>query len=619
MTKEYRNQYLDELNGIEATDAFKQRAAAAMRAAAEQGTGGTSKNDRVLTFPMRRKRRMTLAAILAAALLLCAGTAFAIFQSTADRVQEQIDEKSAVGTDELTRQAEAYADSILADMDPVYLAEGSAAFGDTTIRVTKIRDYGDDGFGVAFEITSKSKGVVYFMQWPQAQDAEIIASHEQIVDMGQDAHSFRLKTDEGEYAPYTKAEEGDPAAWINEQGEYIIRFYDPNGTGGKVPALSAGKQWTLTGTLNGRDKNGKVVEKIGDFTIPFTVQEDTAYRAQLRQAYIGRYQSDYQGHIDLQQGKVDALPQGEAVTVGASDGKLSVNDVTRTEDSLLFGVTAPDNGVIRYYEDGYAVARQIMVSANDAGVFNEIDKVRTYTKLENLPEESLIGAEFTTDIYGEEDTCEHLVVFYYNWKNGNVRLPADAMEKTKWISLHESQKKDGRNQTRLYHDIKTFDLNEADVVETIDGTRLALGAVGLLENGRMLVELRVDGIRCELMLDESTPIVRVNGEQVEVHNHPETPVDLAEWKNVYWEWLDKKERIGGTSFTIDLPDRIGKMPEKFDLEIEWTLGDITQECERTTIGTYKLKFQIERDRYTTTLPERVLGEAWLLRDWDQSN
>ena len=34
---------------------------------------------------------------------------------------------------------------------------------------------------------------------------------------------------------------------------------------------------------------------------------------------------------------------------------------------------------------------------------------------------------------------------------------------------------------------------------------------------------------------------------------------------------------------------------------------------------YKLKFQIERDRYTTTLPERVLGEAWLLRDWDQSN
>lgn len=208
MTKEYRNQYLDELNGIEATDAFKQRAAAAMRAAAEQGTGGTSKNDRVLTFPMRRKRRMTLAAILAAALLLCAGTAFAIFQSTADRVQEQIDEKSAVGTDELTRQAEAYADSILADMDPVYLAEGSAAFGDTTIRVTKIRDYGDDGFGVAFEITSKSKGVVYFMQWPQAQDAEIIASHEQIVDMGQDAHSFRLKTDEGEYAPYTKAEGG---------------------------------------------------------------------------------------------------------------------------------------------------------------------------------------------------------------------------------------------------------------------------------------------------------------------------------------------------------------------------------------------------------------------------
>lgn len=135
----------------------------------------------------------------------------------------------------------------------------------------------------------------------------------------------------------------------------------------------------------------------------------------------------------------------------------------------------------------------------------------------------------------------------------------------------------------------------------------------------MLVELRVDGIRCELMLDESTPIVRVNGEQVEVHNHPETPVNLAEWKNVYWEWLDKKERIGGTSFTIDLPDRIGKMPEKFDLEIEWTLGDITQECERTTIGTYKLKFQIERDRYTTTLPERVLGEAWLLRDWDQSN
>lgn len=61
------------------------------------------------------------------------------------------------------------------------------------------------------------------------------------------------------------------------------------------------------------------------------------------------------------------------------------------------------------------------------------------------------------------------------------------------------------------------------------------------------------------------------------------------------------------------------MPEKFDLEIEWALGDITQECERTTIGTYKLKFQIERDRYTTTLPERVLGEAWLLRDWDQSN
>ncbi len=230
-----------------------------MRAAAEQGTGGTSKNDRVLTFPMRRKRRMTLAAILAAALLLCAGTAFAIFQSTADRVQEQIDEKSAVGTDELTRQAEAYADSILADMDPVYLAEGSAAFGDTTIRVTKIRDYGDDGFDVAFEITSKSKGVVYFMQWPQAQDAEIITSHEQIVDMGQDAHSFRLKTDEGEYAPYTKAEEGDPAAWINEQGEYIIRFYDPDGTGGKIPALSAGKQWSLTGTLNGRDKNGKVV------------------------------------------------------------------------------------------------------------------------------------------------------------------------------------------------------------------------------------------------------------------------------------------------------------------------------------------------------------------------
>ena len=312
---------------------------------------------RTVRIPKKRGILLLAAAIAA---LLAVGTAVAVSMSTKEQLQQSVDQRIETSVDERYAKARELAiQRVDTDGYPhVIPLHESASFGDVTLKLVSIEVYGYEA-ELRYVLESNSIGFVNVLSDPDYLDnkrmQQIIAEHDSLCALGEDACGFVLNVEGTDYPSYF-GDSASAAGFDRNSDECSTRFLN-------FPwKLENGTHLTFSGTLWRYDTKGNRIDEIGSFSIPFVYN----YTAELREAEIDAMAKAYMEFSDAVDAQVHdnltGLPE-DATRLDAVVGMTTYLDVAADDQGLLLGLTQrfTETGWIDYTYfcmDGYYVAEE---------------------------------------------------------------------------------------------------------------------------------------------------------------------------------------------------------------------------------------------------------------------
>ena len=335
------NRFYKGYDNITASDTFKSRMVRTLQKEAKMEPSVQ------VAAGLRMKRRVFVAALVAAVLVLAIGTAVAVGVSTVGKMKEQNEAHIEMTEDARYQQARAEAirrmNSVVWDY-PIPLNE-TVALDDVTLTLREAAIDDVHELDLTFAAASDTTGMILTFDPAFLEDdlhtQRILNAFDTFCAIGTDAVDFRLTVNGTDYAPYTW---DDPpiAAGNADNDTLMMQFHD-------LPEVENGTAMTLKGTLYRCDRQGNRTGEIGTFSIPFVYD----FTDELREAEIDRLTKQIMAEMEnsdaVQKAVLSPLPE-EATPLNGTAAFTTFHDVTADERGILLGFT--NNYVGEYGGEG---------------------------------------------------------------------------------------------------------------------------------------------------------------------------------------------------------------------------------------------------------------------------
>lgn len=537
-----KSEYIDALNNIHASDAFKERCKLQMLAAKQERATAQQPVGRHRAH--RLGRRAYAALTVALSLTLFAGAGYAIYRSTFDDAKTEAEAAAETSMEERTAQYATWWD---ADEDPFWtVLDGKIETDAATITLKTLQWYRqEEQYGLFFGVAIKTK-----------RD-DLRPKQDGLVLTGDGVVLERRAENDGDY--------------VDENGEHIYSFmYNYDGE------FKPGIPFNVSGMFHTYDADGNITGDTEAFSLDFTftqaqIEEKIRQEAELMAVYEAEYD---QSRLDA----IDSLPKN-VVGVGiekemgilsdfAADTKNGVLGFGfRTTQGCMEPLVRVDGYAMHancvYYSDGSALMLYRTVLARDAQM---------------LPDISLIAIWQT---YAVDTDLNNCFVFRYDWKNETVILPENEAQGYEWI----------QEDMQLHQALNTpagqsFDVRVSD---TKNGVTATITNITFDEYGGIRIQYTIDAMYCPLMAWEYVPEILVNG-------HPATCMTPGNYMvEDGFQKIEAKQLITDSYIYASTIHYAEFAPgETIDIQINWKLKDLDAAFNRFDIGTFQFKFALTR-------------------------